>query len=471
MAATIRGGRADVRAAPRRSCDHACDSALLDARPYSFSSTALILAPRTKPRSPRGPSERPTWGAPAGMPEKAAARVQNECFRRRRREGLALPFPRRRRARNDDRGFALTIEGSGLGVHRSIDPIGVLPQAAWRLDNRPQVWPSEARLDLETLALDPVVFRRLRDEAGGDPGRLRATVLETVAERSKLQDPSTGRGGSLLGRISETGRDYPRHLQIGARVALPAALGLTPLWLADVAGWDGATPLVPARGHAIVFPSSPIARVPHDLAARFALSVLEVAPVVATLRRRLRPGNKVIVLGGARPAGAFASVAAREGGAARVLSVVTTWQEACLVEALGAATPTVADVTDPLATALAVRERLAGLCDLVVVCEDVKGAEAGALLATRSGGTAVFIASEATCAGLADVARSLSCDVEILVAGGPVRGAAEDAFELLTTYQALGMILCQESALPAESPPLIADRSDARRGGRAGRQA
>ncbi len=435
--------------------------------------TGLLDGPDTRTvkdssQSP-GPSERPDQAAPrryTGRPLLGC-----EAVLRRRREGLALPLLSRGRVRNEDRGFTLTIEGSGLGVHRSIDPIEVLPQAAWRLDNRPQVWPSEARLDIEVLALDPVVFRRLRDEAGGDPGRLRATVLETVAERSKFQDPSSGGGGSVLGRISERGLEYPRDLSIGARVALPSALGLTPLWLADVAGWDGTTPLVPARGHAIVFSSSPIARVPHDLAAPLALSVLEVAPIVAVVRRRLRPGDKVAVLGGARPTGAFASVAVREGGAAGVSSVVTTWQEACLVEALGAATPTVADMTDPLAIAAAVREGLTGCCDLVVVCEDVKGVEAGALLATRPGGTAVFAASGATCAGLAEAARSLSCDVELVVAGGPVSGAAEDAFELLSTYQALRTILCQQSTTPAESPPLLADRRGAARRGRAGGRA
>ncbi|MDQ3931912.1 MAG: hypothetical protein M3252_03615 [Actinomycetota bacterium] len=350
----------------------------------------------------------------------------------------------------------MTTEGTHLGVHRSIDPTGVLPQAAWRLDNRPQLWPSEARIDVELLALDPVVLRRLREPATRDPARPHAFILETVAERSKLQDPATGAGGSLLGRISEIGPDHPRDLRPGTRVALPGALGLTPLWLLDVSGWDGVSALLPARGHAIVFARSPFARVPEHIDARLALTVLGVSAIPAVVRRFLHQGDRVAILGGAGAAGAMASVAARKRGAADVVSVVGTWREACLVESLGAATPAVADLRDPLATATAVRDGLGGFADLAVVCADVPEVEGGALLATRPCGTAVFAGSRVTLAGLANLSRSLGAEVELVVASGPAAGAAEDAFELLR--------MC-----PALAPFLTGEASLASGGGRAGR--
>ncbi|MDP8961865.1 MAG: hypothetical protein M3N32_09655 [Actinomycetota bacterium] len=352
----------------------------------------------------------------------------------------------------------MTTESSDLGVHRSIDPTGVLPHAAWRLDNRPQLWPSEARVDVELLALDPVVLRRLREPAPGGPSRPQAGILETVAERSKLQDPTTGAGGSLLGRICEIGPDHPRNLRLGTRVALPSALGLTPLWLVDVAGWDGVTPFVPARGHAIVFARTPLARVPDDVDARLALTVLEVSAVSSVVRRLLHRADQVAILGGAGAAGALASVAAREGGAAGVVSVVGSWREACLVESLGAATPSIADLGDPLATAAAVREGLGGFADLAVACADVPDAEGGALLATRPGGTAVFAASPLTVAGLANVSRSLGADVELVVASGQVSGAAEDAFQLLHTHPALATLLSGEASLASAWSIARADR-------------
>ncbi len=239
---------------------------------------------------------------------------------------------------------------------------------------------------------------------------------------------------------------------------MPSALGLTPLWLADVAGWDGTTPLVPARGHAIVFTRSPLAPVSDNLDARLALTVLQVSAVSSAVRRLLHRGDEVAILGGAGAAGALASLAARERGAAGVVSVVGSWREACLVESLGAATPLVADLRDPLATAAAVREGLGGFADLAVVCADVSDAEGGALLATRPGGTAVFAASPVTVAGLANVSRSLGADVELVVANGQVSGAAEHAFQLLHTYPALATLISGEASLASGWSIARADR-------------
>ena len=48
----------------------------------------------------------------------------------------------------------LRIKGSPLGLHRVIDPAGTLPQAAWRLDPSPELWPDETRVRVDRLNLD-----------------------------------------------------------------------------------------------------------------------------------------------------------------------------------------------------------------------------------------------------------------------------------------------------------------------------
>src|SRR5438105_3062422 len=50
---------------------------------------------------------------------------------------------------------------SPVGLHRVLDPVGVLPQAAHRLDARPQLWPDEVRVGLELLNLDAASYRQL----------------------------------------------------------------------------------------------------------------------------------------------------------------------------------------------------------------------------------------------------------------------------------------------------------------------
>jgi L-erythro-3,5-diaminohexanoate dehydrogenase len=41
-----------------------------------------------------------------------------------------------------------------LGLHRVLEPHGVLPQPAWKLDNTPIVYATETLVDVDMLHLD-----------------------------------------------------------------------------------------------------------------------------------------------------------------------------------------------------------------------------------------------------------------------------------------------------------------------------
>src|SRR5262249_36255436 len=131
--------------------------------------------------------------------------------------------------------------GSPLGLHRVIDPPGVLPQAAAKLDPSPELWPDEVLIDVERLNLDAASFRQLT-QAHGDPGAVRQAVLGIIADRGKMQNPVTGSGGMLTGVVREAGPDSPLGLKPGDRIATLVSLSLTPLVITDgLAGWDGAS--------------------------------------------------------------------------------------------------------------------------------------------------------------------------------------------------------------------------------------
>src|SRR5918995_4288716 len=83
---------------------------------------------------------------------------------------------------------------SAIGLHRVLEPAGVLPQAAARLDASPAIGPDEVRIAVERLNLDAASFRQLSAEHGGDGAAVRAAVLALVAERGKMQNPVTGSG-------------------------------------------------------------------------------------------------------------------------------------------------------------------------------------------------------------------------------------------------------------------------------------
>src|ERR1700680_5319775 len=88
---------------------------------------------------------------------------------------------------------------SPLGLHRVLEPAGVLPQAAWRLDPDPRIWPDEVRVRVDRLNLDAASFRQLRESSGGSAGPMRAAVLEIIARRGRVRIPGAGSAGGVSG--------------------------------------------------------------------------------------------------------------------------------------------------------------------------------------------------------------------------------------------------------------------------------
>src|SRR5438270_4025649 len=152
---------------------------------------------------------------------------------------------------------------SPVGLHRVLEPEGVLPQAAQRLDTSPEIGADEVRIRVERLNLDAASFRQLATKHGGDGDAVRAEVLAIIEARGKLQNPVTGSGGMLVGTVEEVGPESRLGLSVGDQVATLVSLSLTPLRVDDgLAGWDGRSEQVPASGTAILFGRSIAAVLP-----------------------------------------------------------------------------------------------------------------------------------------------------------------------------------------------------------------
>src|SRR5262245_18570068 len=117
---------------------------------------------------------------------------------------------------------------SPVGLHRVLDPSGVLPQAARRLDASPEIGPDEVRIAVERLNLDAASFRQLSTKHGGSGTAVRDEVLEIIASRGKMHNPVTGSGGMLIGTVDAVGPESPLGLRPGQRVATLVSLTLTP---------------------------------------------------------------------------------------------------------------------------------------------------------------------------------------------------------------------------------------------------
>jgi len=326
-----------------------------------------------------------------------------------------------------------------VGLHRVVAPSGVLPQAAQVLDTRAELWPGETRLRVERLNLDAASARQLREAAGGDPDRVRAEVVSIVRSRGKMHNPVTGSGGMLLGTVDALGSAAPLGLRVGQRVATLVSLTLTPLHLDDdLERWDGTGEQVPTSGHAVLFARSIAALVPDDIPEADVLAVMDVCGAPALVRRvvadRVDRGLRanVAVLGAAGRSGSLSLAAAREAGAGTLVGLVPVEHEAeALRDADLADHVVLADATDPVATASAVRDALAGTgVDVTVVCVDVPGCEHGAVLATDDGGTVVFFSMVTSFSAAALGAEGLAADITMLVGNGYTPGHADLALDL-----------------------------------------
>jgi len=332
-----------------------------------------------------------------------------------------------------------TTPSSPVGVHRVLEPVGSsLPQAARRLDARPQLWPDEVRIDIETLNLDAASFRQLHDKHAGDGAAIRDEVLEIIASRGKMQNPVTGSGGMLIGTVADVGPESTLGLQVGDRVATLVSLSLTPLAITDgLERWDGSSERIPAAGHAILFGRTIAAKLPDDLSPELALMVMDVcgAPalvsrvVTSYAARGLAP--TVAVLGGAGKSGSLSLAAARQSGAGRTIGVVPFKAEADLLIDAGLADQVViADARSPLGLSEAVAAA-GGPADVTVVCVDVPGCEQPAILSTAEGGTVIFFSMATNFAAAALGAEGLAADVTMLVGNGYVPGHAALALDLI----------------------------------------
>jgi L-erythro-3,5-diaminohexanoate dehydrogenase len=369
---------------------------------------------------------------------------------------------------------------SPLGLHRVIDPPGVLPQAAWQLDPTPTIAPDEVRIRVDRLNLDAASYRHLR-ETYADTDKIRAAVLDIITTRGKMQNPVTGSGGMLTGTVEEAGPTSPLGLTPGQRVATLVSLTLTPLAISDgLAAWDGRSEQVPCQGHAILFARSIAAVLPDDLPVPLSLAVLDVCGAPALTSRVVKEGAVVVIIGAAGKSGSLSAVAARQAGAAKVIGIVPTEAEAALLRNLttaqdggaeGAAgasedqqsrssrRPThlpqpesplvdeivIADARDPVG--LGVRVGVAGgPADVTVVCVDVAGCEGGAILSTKQGGTVIFFSMATSFSAAALGAEGLAADVTMLVGNGYVPGHADLALGLIRSVPSVRKLFEQRVA-------------------------
>ena len=330
----------------------------------------------------------------------------------------------------------MTSDPYGLG--RVVDEPGVLPQRAARLDPSLPIRNDEMLIEVESLNVDAASFRQIRESCGGNPQAVVERIQEIVRGRGKLQNPVTGSGGMLLGRVREVGPAHPAYGSIkpGERIATLVSLSLTPLMIDEVRGVRMDVDRVDVRGHAILFASGIWSRVPDDMPETLVLSALDVCGAPALVARYARPGMRIAVLGAGKSGALCLAQAHRStGGKGQLLALDISEKALATLAELGVSDVSLrVDATRPVEVLEAVRKATGGaLCDLVVNCATVGGTEMATVLATRDGGTAIFFSMATSFTAAALGAEGVGKDVTMLIGNGYVPGHADLALDLLRT--------------------------------------
>jgi L-erythro-3,5-diaminohexanoate dehydrogenase len=327
--------------------------------------------------------------------------------------------------------------GSPYGTHRVIEPLGVLPQGAWKIDNTMEMCDNEILIDVSALNIDSASFTQIKKQAEGDVAKVETIVRDIVAQRGKHHNPVTGSGGMLIGTIAEIGTALTGKidLEVGDMIATLVSLSLTPLRIDAIRAIHMERDQIDIEGKAILFETGLYAKLPADIPEKTALAILDVAGAPAQTTRLVHSGDTVVVIGGGGKSGTLCVYEARKraGPTGCVIGVSPFAKDCQRMQELGWADHALqVDATNALALMEAVSNVTQGrLADVVINCVNIPNTEMGSILATRQHGKIYFFSMATSFTAAALGAEGVGKDVEMIVGNGYAQGHAEHALNLL----------------------------------------
>lgn len=322
--------------------------------------------------------------------------------------------------------------GNRYGAHRVIEPQGVLPQPAWRIDNSMEIWDNEILIDVDTLNIDAASFTQIEEAEGGDVMKMAAHSLDIISKRGKHHNPDTGSGGMLLGTVKEIGPKLAdRDLKVGDRIATLVSLSLTPLKVDEIISIDKETCQVKVKGQAILFESGIYAKMPTDMDEALALAVLDVAGAPAQAAKLSKPGQTVFIVGAGGKSGLLCAYEARKrvGITGKVIGMVHGDAGKKRLERTGFADVIIqGSATDQLFVYEEMLKATDGqLADLTINCVDIPNTEMSSILATKDDGTVYFFSMATSFTSAALGAEGIGHDAVMIIGNGYTRHHADIA--------------------------------------------
>ncbi|OQB71345.1 MAG: L-erythro-3,5-diaminohexanoate dehydrogenase [Bacteroidetes bacterium ADurb.Bin139] len=341
-------------------------------------------------------------------------------------------------------------KGNKYGLHRVIEPKGVLPQPANKLDNNmDEIYDNEILIDVRTLNVDSASFTQIEKQAGGDKAKIAQIMLDIVAKQGKHRNPVTGSGGMLLGVVEKIGEalEGKIDLKVGDKIATLVSLSLTPLRIDKIKDIRPDIDQVDIDGKAILFESGIYARIPDDIPETLALSALDVAGAPAQTAKLVKPGDTVLIIGAGGKSGMLCSYEARKraGVTGKVIGLCHSERSTKRMQDLGFCDHVFsADATQPVAVLEKIQELTKGqLCDITINNVNIPDTEMTSILCTKDSGMVYFFSMATSFTKAALGAEGVGSDVTMIVGNGYTKGHAEITLQLLRESEKLRKIFTE----------------------------
>ena len=309
------------------------------------------------------------------------------------------------------------------GTNRVIEPKGVLPQAALRVDNTMNIYDNEILIDVITLNIDSASFTQIKQACNQDVVKMEKMILDIVKAKGKMQNPVTGSGGMLIGSIAEIGKNFPdKSIKVGDKIATLVSLSLTPLKIERIKSVNIDNDQVNIVGQAILFESGIFAKVPSDMDEHLVLAALDVAGAPAQVDKLVKKGDTVAIIGAAGKSGVLCTYQAMKnvGSTGKVIGIVNEEKQIDLLADLGLCHDVVlADATNAIEV------------DVTINVVNVQNTEMSCILITKDTGIVYFFSMATSFTKAALGAEGVGSDVTMIIGNGYTKGHAELTLNLV----------------------------------------
>ncbi|MCT4590356.1 MAG: zinc-binding dehydrogenase [Carboxylicivirga sp.] len=328
--------------------------------------------------------------------------------------------------------------GNKYGTHRVIEPQGVLPQPATKVDNNmDQIFDNEILIDVDVLNIDSASFTQIKEQAKGNTEEIKSIILDIVGKQGKMKNPVTGSGGMLIGSIEKVGDALKGKIDLneGDRIATLVSLSLTPLHIEEIIDIKPDIDQVKIKGKAILFESGIYAKLPNDLSETLSLAVLDVCGAPAQTERLVKEGDTVVVLGAGGKSGILCCAVAKAmvGDNGLVIGADYSDENIERLKQVGVCHHAIKlNATDALQCYETIDELTKSqMADVVINNVNIPNTEMGTILMCKDRGTVYFFSMATSFTKAALGAEGVGKDVDMLIGNGYAIGHADMAIDIL----------------------------------------